>query len=119
MATRLATEQPISTPVITEPVSREVREEATTAKSNKPVMVVLAILAVYIIWGSTYFAIKVTLDSFPPFLMAGMRFVLAGGILFGYMKLRGAPTPNLKQWGASALVGCLLLAGGYGFIPFS
>lgn len=119
MATRLATKQPTSTPLINEPATREVHKEGTTAKSNKPVMVVLAILAVYIIWGSTYFAIKVTLDSFPPFLMAGMRFVLAGGILFGYMKLRGAPTPNLKQWGASALVGCLLLAGGNGFITFA
>lgn len=81
--------------------------------------IVLAMLAVYIIWGSTYFAIAIGLEGFPPFLMAGLRFVLAGAILLFYVKLRGEPWPSLKQWGAATLVGCLLLLGGNGLVTFA
>jgi drug/metabolite transporter (DMT)-like permease len=118
MLTDVATDETMSTQTATKPVRQAVDDEQTT-KPESRMGVVLALLAVYVIWGSTYFAIKVTLESFTPFLMAGMRFVLAGGLLFGFMKLRGAPTPSLKQWGASVLVGSLLLAGGNGFITFA
>jgi drug/metabolite transporter (DMT)-like permease len=84
--------------------------------------IVLALLAVYIIWGSTYFAIRIAIlpnEGFPPFLMAGLRFLLAGLLLFGYVKLRGAAWPTLKEWGASVLVGSLLLLGGNGLVTFA
>ena len=73
-----------------------------------------ALLAVYVIWGSTYLGIRIALEGFPPFLMAGVRFVIAGAILFAGLWLRGAPAPTPRQWGGAALVGGLLLLGGNG-----
>lgn len=81
--------------------------------------IALALLAVYVIWGSTYLGIKVALEGFPPFLMAGVRFFIAGGGLFLFLLLRGAPLPNRRQWGGAALVGCLLLVGGNGSVTFA
>lgn len=77
-------------------------------------LVVLALLAVYVVWGSTYLAIRIALEGFPPFLMAGLRFLLAGGVLYLVLRLRGAPAPRRQQWGSAALVGGLLLLGGNG-----
>ena len=75
---------------------------------------VLALLAVYVVWGSTYLAIRVALEGFPPFLMAGLRFVVAGGVLYLVLRLRGAPAPRRAQWRSATLVGGLLLLGGNG-----
>ena len=80
---------------------------------------ILALLAVYIIWGSTYLAIRYTLESFPPFLMAGARFLLAGALLFLLARRRGSPTPTRAQWGGAALVGGLLLVSGNGVVVFA
>ena len=77
-------------------------------------LVVLALLSVYVVWGSTYLAIRIALEGFPPFLMAGVRFLLAGGVLYLVLRLRGAPSPRRGQWGSAALVGGLLLLGGNG-----
>lgn len=104
------------------PTKQQQQSGTTTSEvvsSNRNVGIWLALLAVYIIWGSTYFAISIGLEGFPPFLMAGMRFVLAGSILLGIVKIRGEAWPSLKQWGASALVGCLLLLGGNGLVTFA
>jgi drug/metabolite transporter (DMT)-like permease len=76
--------------------------------------VVAALLAVYVVWGSTYLAIRVALEGFPPFLMAGVRFVLAGAVLYAWLRLRGTAAPTRAQWGGAALVGGLLLLGGNG-----
>ncbi|HQT94010.1 MAG TPA: drug/metabolite exporter YedA [Thermoanaerobaculaceae bacterium] len=73
-----------------------------------------AMLAVYILWGSTYLAIRIALEGLPPFLMAGVRFLVAGGVLFVALWLRGAPAPSARQWRNAALVGGLLLLGGNG-----
>ena len=81
--------------------------------------VVLALLAVYLIWGSTYLGIRVALEGFPPFLMAGVRFLIAGGVLYGALRARGAPAPSRAQWGGGALLGMLLLAGGNGGVTFA
>jgi drug/metabolite transporter (DMT)-like permease len=77
-------------------------------------LVVLSLLAVYVVWGSTYLAIRVALEGFPPFLMASVRFLLAGGVLYLVLRLRGVPGPGRRQWGSAALVGGLLLLGGNG-----
>jgi drug/metabolite transporter (DMT)-like permease len=77
-------------------------------------LVVVSLLAVYVVWGSTYLAIRVALEGFPPFLMAALRFLLAGGVLYVVLRLRGAPAPRRRQWGGAALVGGLLLLGGNG-----
>ena len=81
--------------------------------------VLLALATVYVVWGSTYFAIRLTLESFPPFLQGGMRFLVAGVLLFGFLALRGKPMPDRGQWAHGAVVGTLLLAGGNGGVVFA
>jgi len=73
--------------------------------------VVLALLALYLIWGSTYLGIRVALEGFPPLLMAGARYVLAGGLLYAFLRLRGAPRPSVREWAGAFAVGTLLVAG--------
>lgn len=79
--------------------------------------VVAAYAAVYVIWGSTYFAIRVAVETLPPFTMAGVRFLVAGTLLYVAAGWRG-PRPSLTrgQWGAAALVGVLMLLGGNGLV---
>src|SRR5450631_80396 len=72
------------------------------------------LLAVYIVWGTTYFAIKVAIESIAPFFLVGTRFVAAGVLLLGWQALRGGPMPTARQWGGAALVGFLLLVVGNG-----
>ncbi|RKH43074.1 drug/metabolite exporter YedA, partial [Corallococcus sp. AB050B] len=75
-----------------------------------------SLFALYVIWGSTYLAMRFALAGFPPFRMAGMRFLLAGGLLFAGLRLRGQPGPGLRQWAAGAATGFLLLVLGNGGI---
>jgi drug/metabolite transporter (DMT)-like permease len=77
-------------------------------------LVVACLLTVYIVWGTTYFAIKVAIEGIAPFFLVGTRFVVAGVLLLGWQTLRGAPAPTAKQWGGAALVGLLLLVVGNG-----
>src|ERR1700690_4235829 len=77
-------------------------------------VVIACLLAVYIVWGTTYFAIKVAIAGIAPFFLVGTRFVVAGVLLLGWQALRGAPAPTAKQWGGAALVGLLLLVVGNG-----
>lgn len=74
----------------------------------------LAMLTVYIIWGSTYLAIHFAVLSLPPFLMAGVRFLIAGALMFAWRRSAGDPSPILTQWRSAAIVGGLLLVGGNG-----
>jgi drug/metabolite transporter (DMT)-like permease len=94
---------------------------AMNVPADRPLRAVdiAALLAVYIIWGSTYYAIGVALHSFPPFLMAGARFLTAGILLYGFLRLRGAQAPTARGWGASAIVGTLLLVVGNGAVTFA
>lgn len=88
--------------------------------NSSGVMIALALLAVYLVWGSTYLAIRVTLlGGFPPFFMAGVRFLIAGALLLLIMRLRGAAMPTARQWGASAAIGILLLVGGNGGVTYA
>jgi drug/metabolite transporter (DMT)-like permease len=106
-STQLAQEQAAGKPV--EGTAAEV-----AAPARNRLGIVLALLAVYLIWGSTYLGIRIALEGFPPFLMGGVRFLIAGGGLYLFLRLRGAPGPTRRQWIGSALVGCLLLVGGNG-----
>ncbi len=85
-------------------------EASTAAAPPRPGLVLLALLALYLIWGSTYLAIRIALGGFPPLLMAGSRFLLAGGALYLVLRARGAARPTARQWRAGALVGTLLCA---------
>jgi drug/metabolite transporter (DMT)-like permease len=69
----------------------------------------MAFAAVYVVWGSTYLAIRFGVETIPPFMMAGMRFVIAGLLLYGWARLRGAPPPSWKEWRSAAVIGILLL----------
>lgn len=79
-------------------------------------LIVLALAAVYFVWGSTYLGIRFALDGFPPLLMSGIRFVAAGSALFLYLRLRGTAPPTRLQWWNLARVGVLLLIGGVGLV---
>ncbi len=70
----------------------------------------LALLAVYLIWGSTYLANRVALQSFPPVLMSAFRFLIAGGVFFVWLRARGVPAPSSREWTGAAIVGALLPA---------
>jgi len=69
---------------------------------------------VHIVWGSTYLAIFFVVETIPPFLSAGTRFLVAGGALYAFQRLRGDPAPARFEWRSAAIVGLLLLVGGNG-----
>lgn len=76
--------------------------------------VLLAFAGVYLIWGSTYLAVRFAVQTIPPFIMTGTRFVISGSVVFAWARLRGAPLPKLRQWGPAAVVGGLLMFGAMG-----
>ena len=81
--------------------------------------VTLAFAAVYIIWGSTYLAIHVAVETMPPFLMAGVRFLTAGGLLFAWAMARGHAKPARIHWRSALIIGGLLLLGGNGGVSYA
>ncbi|HWQ03578.1 MAG TPA: EamA family transporter, partial [Candidatus Nitrosotenuis sp.] len=89
--------------------------------SARPVMwkLLAAFAAVYIVWGSTYLAIRFAIETTPPFLMAGVRFVTAGAILYAWARARGDATPAKSDWRAAAIIGALLLLGGNGGVVWA
>jgi drug/metabolite transporter (DMT)-like permease len=78
-----------------------------------------AFAAVYIIWGSTYLAIRFAVDTMPPFLMAGVRFLVAGTILYTFMASRGTPAPRRIHWRSALIIGALLLLAGNGGVVWA
>lgn len=85
---------------------------------NHIFLVVAALFCTYFIWGSTYLAIRFGIESFPPFLMAGLRFTVAGLLMYGALRLWGAPNPSARQWRDSGLIGILLPAMGNGTVCY-
>lgn len=81
-------------------------------------LIVLALFCTYFIWGSTYLAIRFGIESFPPFLMAGIRFSVAGILLYLMMRFLGAPKPSRQQWLGATAVGILLPALGNGTVCY-
>jgi drug/metabolite transporter (DMT)-like permease len=89
-------------------------------KARAPMLkVAIALAAVYLIWGSTYLAIRFAIETLPPFLMAAARFLFAGGLLYGWARFRGAPRPNLTHWRSAALIGFFLLLAGNGGVVWA
>ena len=78
-------------------------------------LLLACLAATWFIWGSTYLAIKFALESFPPFYQMGSRFLVAGSLLFIWLKLRGRALPTLIEWRNAAIIGTLLLVSGMGF----
>lgn len=81
--------------------------------------VVLAFAAIYIIWGSTYLAIKFAIETLPPFTMAGARFILSGGLLLGLCRLWNIPLPAPIHWRTALVSGGLMLLGGNGGVVYA
>lgn len=81
--------------------------------------VIAAFAAVYVIWGSTYLAIRYAVTTIPPFLMGGTRFLISGLLLYAFTRLRGAAAPTREQWGSAFVTGLLLLVGGNGAVMWS
>jgi len=82
-------------------------------------VILAAFAAIYLIWGSTYFAIRVGLETLPPFLMAGTRFLAAGVVLYAWLRIRGVPRPTDGQWWEATLTGTLMLACGVGGVTWA
>src|SRR3569832_529840 len=78
-----------------------------------------AFAAVYLVWGSTYMAIRYAIETLPPFLMAGTRFVIAGLVLTTWARLRGAAWPTGLQWRTAFVIGLGLLLGGNGGVVWA
>ncbi len=79
----------------------------------------LAFAAVYVVWGSTYLAILYAIETVPPFLMAGVRNLLAGLILYAWARAQGTPAPARADWRTTLVIGALMLAGGNGAVTWS
>jgi len=79
----------------------------------------LALGALYIVWGSTYLAIRFAVETMPPFLMAGTRFLVSGLILLAWRIAAGDPKPTAKQLRSAVIVGLLLLLGGNGLVSWA
>jgi len=77
---------------------------------------IAALFSLYFIWGSTYLVIRIGVESWPPMMLAGVRFLLAGVVLLAFLLLRGEKLPSLRATGNAALVGILLLAMGNGAV---
>ncbi|MGH9501174.1 MAG: EamA family transporter [Terriglobales bacterium] len=78
--------------------------------------ILLAFAVIYFVWGSTFLAIRVGVREVPPFLLAGLRFVLAGVFLYGWMRLKRVPNPSRREWAGIALQGTLIFLIDYGCV---
>lgn len=87
-------------------------------KYRQKLLIVSALFCTYFIWGSTYLAIRFGIESFPPFLMAGLRFIVAGIVLYAFMRYLGSTKPTQKEWLGAAAVGILLPALGNGIVCY-
>jgi drug/metabolite transporter (DMT)-like permease len=93
--------------------------DVSTGLQPRQGRVIAAFAAVYVIWGSTYLAIRFAIETMPPHLMAAARFLVAGAILYAWSRWRGAPRPTRRNWGAATVVGGLLLLGGNGAVVWA
>ena len=93
----------------------------TDSTSAPPRFALLGAFAiVYVIWGSTFLAIVFAIETLPPFLMAGARFLVAGSVLYLWARaVNGAAAPTRAHWRATAILGALLLLGGNGLLVWS
>ena len=97
-------------------VTVQLAVESESLGGRMRVRVLAALFALYVIWGSTYYAMRVALETLPPYLMAAARFSVAGLALFAFLRVRGAPSPKLREWLAAGAVGTLLLVMGNGLV---
>ena len=95
-------------------MERLVVNSSAASRTAPPLLVLLAMLTVYVVWGSTYLAIRFALEGYPPLFFPGVRFVVAGSVLYGVLRLRGHAAPTPRQWRNAVAIGVLLLNVGNG-----
>ena len=76
----------------------------------------LAFAVIYFVWGSTYLAIRIGVREVPPFLLAGVRFLIAGAVVYGWMRVKGTPSPSPREWGAASALAVLFFVLDYGLV---
>jgi drug/metabolite transporter (DMT)-like permease len=90
-----------------------------TESQRHRLLLVLAFAAIYFVWGSTYLAIRVVVETLPAFLSAGVRFLIAGGLMFALLRARGGAAPSRPQWRHALITGTLMLVGGNGLVVWA
>jgi drug/metabolite transporter (DMT)-like permease len=88
-------------------------------KKARRLHIVAAFASIYTIWGSTYLAIRYAVQTIPPFLMLGTRFIISGIILFAWSRMHGNPNPTPRQWRNATIAGLFLLVGGNGAVGWA
>jgi drug/metabolite transporter (DMT)-like permease len=93
----------------------------SAVKSAAPsaLAVALALGSVYLVWGSTYLAIRVGLEGYPPFLMGSLRFLAASAVFYGFLRWRGHAPPTRAQWKNAAVLGFFMMLMGNGLVNFA
>src|SRR5437870_7065202 len=81
--------------------------------------IALAFAAIYLIWRSTFLAIRYAVETIPPLLMMGARHLVAGSLLYLWVRLRGAPAPVSKHWVSAGVAGAVLFLGGHGTLAWA
>ena len=81
----------------------------TDLRSASPVAIALALAAVYILWGSTYLAIRFALEGYPPFTLAAIRMAIAGSLMYAVLRWRGTPAPTKRQWRTLAVLSIFMV----------
>jgi drug/metabolite transporter (DMT)-like permease len=94
------------------------RKNTLMTNKNQTLLIALALFCTYFFWGSTYLALRFGIESFPPFMLVGLRFTIAGAILYAVMRYLGAPNPTKQQWLGATAVGILLPALGNGTVTY-
>ncbi|MBC7869675.1 MAG: drug/metabolite exporter YedA [Chitinophagaceae bacterium] len=93
--------------------------ETALPDQSRRLKIGLALLSLYLIWGSTYLALRIGVESFPPFMMTGVRFLIAGVILFAFQWMRGDTMPTGVQWRNASVIGAMMLGVGTGGVTFA
>ena len=94
-------------------------EQSGVGRKTPRVLVLMAFAAIYLIWGSTYLAIRFAVETLPPFLMGAARFIMAGSALYGFLRWRGLPAPSRADWRTAGVSGLLLLGLGNGGVNWA
>lgn len=88
-------------------------------QSRFPLPLIAAFFALYVIWGSTYLVIRIGVEYWPPLMLGGIRFIIAGSLMYAFLRWRGVPAPTWAQWKAAGIIGVLLLSFGNGAVTLA
>jgi drug/metabolite transporter (DMT)-like permease len=93
--------------------------DSTDASRGRTLKIVAAFLAIYVIWGTTFLGIRIAVETIPAFMMAGLRFLLAGGVMLPALLAGGGQFPKPVHWRSALIIGGLMLMGGIGLLSFA